>query len=66
MDAHLAKEISGEFADGGGADDELTVHAHETLRVKLALGLFEGDVQSVGLAVTGAQADHAVADGYVR
>jgi hypothetical protein len=24
------------------------------------------DTQSVGLAVTGAQADHAVADGYVR
>ena len=60
MDAHLAEEIGGELADGSGANDELTVHTHEALRVELALGFFEGHVQGVGLAVEGAQADYAV------
>ena len=65
MDAHLAEEIGGEFADSSGADDELAVHTHETLRVELALGFFESQVQDVGLGVEGAQADNAVADGDV-
>jgi len=60
VDAHLAEEIGGELADGSGANDELTVHTHEALRVELALGFFEGHVQGVGLAVEGAQADYAV------
>lgn len=65
MNAHLAEEIGGELADSGGANDELTVHTHEALRVELALGFFEGHVQGVGLAVEGEQANYAVADGDV-
>ena len=30
VDAHLTEEIGGEFADGSGADNELTVHASST------------------------------------
>ena len=51
MDAHLAEEIGGEFADGSGTDDELAVYAHEALRVELALSFFEGHIQRMGLAV---------------
>ena len=44
VNAHLTEEIGGELTDGSSADNELTVHAHETLRVELALGFFEGHV----------------------
>ena len=65
VDAHLAEEIGGELADGSGANDELTVHTHETLRVELTLCLFQGHVQGMGIAVEGAQANYTVADGDV-
>ena len=65
VDAHLAKEIGGEFLDCYGADDELTVHAHKTLWVELGLGFFERHVQAVMLALKCAEAYHTVADGDV-
>ena len=62
VDAHLAEKKGGEFADGSGADDELTVHTHEALRIELTLGFFEGHIQDVGLAVYSAETDYSVAD----
>ena len=47
----------------GGADDELTVHTHKTLRVELALNFFEGHVNRVMPASKSAEADNAIADG---
>ena len=50
MDAHLAKEIGGEFLYGCCADDELAIHAHEALQVELALYFFECHIQRVVIA----------------
>ena len=65
VDAHLAEEIGGEFLNGDGADDELTVDAHKALGVELAFNFFEGHVQGVVLAFQSAEAHHAVTDGDV-
>ena len=62
MNSHLAEEIGGEFLDGSSTDDELTIDAHETLRVELALGFFEGQVQRVDFSRKGTKPYHAIAD----
>lgn len=63
MDAHLAKEIGGEFLDGGGAADVLTVYTHKPLRIELTLYFFEGHIQRVVLAFYGANAHYTIANG---
>ena len=62
MDAHFPQEAGREILYGCCADDELAIHAHETLRVELIICFFEGHVQRIVFALEGAEAHHTIAD----